>query len=103
MRLALEFTCHFFGLCRDGCFLQNVSSKTAKNLKPPPWPWLYAGMKALPLLLLAMCLSACRAAPWRSPYSPGGRAVTPIERHDRSPLSPGGRVVTPRERYHRHH
>lgn len=64
-------------------------------------PLLLAG------LLLASTLSSCVVAPVpagpavaaRSPYSPGGRYVTPGERYARSPYSPGGRYVTPRERY----
>jgi hypothetical protein len=65
---------------------------------------LCSTMKALLLLLLvSVPLTSCWAAPRRSPYSPGGRAITPMERHDRSVLSPGGRAITPREPYHRHH
>lgn len=61
-------------------------------------------MKALLLILLvSLSLTSCWVTPRRSPYSPGGRAITPMERHDRSVLSPGGRAITPRERYHRHH
>ncbi len=66
-------------------------------------PLLLAG------LLLASTLSSCVVAPVpggpvaargpHSPYSPGGRYVTPGERYTRSPRSPGGRYVTPRERY----
>lgn len=59
-------------------------------------------------LLLVSTLSSCVVAPVpagpvaaRSPYSPGGRYVTPGERYARSPYSPGGRYVTPRERYAR--
>jgi len=65
---------------------------------------LWSTMKALLLILLvSLPLTSCWVTPRRSPYSPGGRAITPMERHDRSPLSPGGRYITPRERYHRHH
>ena len=68
----------------------------------------------LSALLLAATLSSCVVAPVpggpvaghhaRSPYSPGGRVVTPREvgpgpRSPYGPYSPGGRVVTPRERY----
>lgn len=56
------------------------------------------------LALLALAtLSSCYVTPRpaRSPYSPGGRVITPMERRDRSPLSPGGVIVTPRERRHR--
>ncbi|HRH95266.1 MAG TPA: hypothetical protein PLB55_04995 [Prosthecobacter sp.] len=65
-------------------------------------------MKLLRLLLSGLflvTLSSCWVTPRpvRSPYSPGGRAITPMERHDRSVLSPGGRVITPRERYRRWH
>jgi len=57
--------------------------------------------------LLASTLSSCVVAPVpggpvaarrpHSPYSPGGRYVTPRERYARSPYSPGGVVVLPRE------
>lgn len=53
------------------------------------------------LVTLALAtLSSCYVTPRpvRSPYSPGGRVITPMERRDRSPLSPGGVIVTPRER-----
>ena len=63
----------------------------------------YAAMKALLLLLTAAALTSCWVAPRRRPLSPGGPAITPMERHDRSVLSPGGRAITPRERYHRRH
>lgn len=63
----------------------------------------YAAMKALLLLLTATALTSCWVAPRRHPLSPGGPAITPMERHDRSVLSPGGRAITPRERYHRRH
>lgn len=51
-------------------------------------------------LLSVSVLSSCYVTPRpaRSPYSPGGRVITPMERRDRSPLSPGGAYVTPRER-----
>lgn len=59
-------------------------------------------MKALLLfLLVSLPLTSCWVTPRRSPYSPGGRAITPMERHDRSVLSPGGRAITPRERRNR--
>ncbi len=63
------------------------------------------GVMKMPLLILlvSLPLTSCWVTPRRSPYSPGGRAITPMERHDRSVLSPGGRAITPRERYHRHH
>ncbi len=48
--------------------------------------------------LVSFPLTSCWVTPRRSPYSPGGRVITPMERHDRSPLSPGGPAITPRER-----
>lgn len=61
-------------------------------------------MKALLCLsLISLVLSSCWVSPRRHPASPGGRAITPMERHDRSVLSPGGRAITPRERYQRRH
>ena len=83
---------------------KNVSQNPAKRLKPVRFAWFkYAAMKALLLLLTAAALTSCWAAPRRHPLSPGGPAITPMERHDRSVLSPGGRAITPRERYHRRH
>lgn len=62
-------------------------------------------LKRLLLASLALAtLSSCYVTPRagaHSPYSPGGRVITPMERRDRSPLSPGGVIVTPRERRHR--
>jgi hypothetical protein len=58
-------------------------------------------LSGLFLATLTSCWVTPRPA--RNPYSPGGRAITPMERHDRSVLSPGGRVITPRERYRRWH
>lgn len=60
-------------------------------------------MKINLLLLAALVvttLTSCYVTPRpaRSPYSPGGRYITPMERNNHSPLSPGGRFVTPRER-----
>ena len=46
------------------------------------------------LVSLTSCLVSPRA---RSPYSPGGRRITPAEVAPRSPFSPGGRVILPRE------
>jgi hypothetical protein len=53
--------------------------------------------------IIATTLTSCYITPRpaRNPYSPGGRVITPMERHDRSVLSPGGRVITPRERHAR--
>jgi|GEM_PF-2765319 len=53
--------------------------------------------------LLVSTLTSCYVTPRpaRSPYSPGGRYITPLERNNHSPLSPGGRYVTPRERHSR--
>lgn len=59
----------------------------------------------LALLLLAASLTSCYVPPVgpaaarrpHSPYSPGGRYVTPSERYVHSPRSPGGRAVTPGE------
>lgn len=50
--------------------------------------------------LLVTMLTSCYVTPRpvRSPYSPGGRYITPMERNDHSPLSPGGRYITPAER-----
>ncbi|MDZ4405078.1 hypothetical protein [Prosthecobacter sp.] len=56
-------------------------------------------LSALLLTTLASCYVTPRPA--RNPYSPGGRAITPMERNNRSPLSPGGVIVTPRERHRR--
>ncbi|MBL9179165.1 MAG: hypothetical protein JNM65_13975 [Verrucomicrobiaceae bacterium] len=60
-------------------------------------------------VLFASSLASCYVTPRphapragaRSIHSPGGRAITPMERADRSPFSPGGRAITPRERRHR--
>jgi len=63
-------------------------------------------MKTHRILLSALfitLLSSCYVTPapyGRSPYSPystGGRLVTPREMHPRSPYSPGGSIVLPRE------
>ncbi|MFO1482575.1 MAG: hypothetical protein U1F71_04340 [Verrucomicrobiaceae bacterium] len=70
-------------------------------------------MKHQPILLSLLCvltLSSCYVTPRpygyrggaHSPYSPGGRVITPMERNDRSPLSPGGRHITPAERRSHH-
>ncbi|MBE7497200.1 MAG: hypothetical protein HS117_19840 [Verrucomicrobiaceae bacterium] len=55
----------------------------------------------LTVLLTGTALTSCWVTPRRHPLSPGGHAITPMERHDRSPLSPGGSRITPRERRHR--
>ena len=76
-------------------------------LKPSPaFGVTFIAMKAHTLVLAALflvTLSSCYVTPRRAPLSPGGRAIAPIERHDRSVLSPGGRVITPRERAARRH
>ncbi len=48
--------------------------------------------------LILVNLTSCYVTPRRSPLSPGGRFITPMERNNHSPLSPGGRAVTPLER-----
>ncbi len=65
-------------------------------------------MKIQHLILFSLSfvtLTSCYITPRaRSPYSPGGRAVLPGERHPHSPLSPGGVLVLPHEArpmYHR--
>jgi len=63
-------------------------------------------MKMQRILLATLFISTLTSCyvtprPARSPYSPGGRYITPLERNNHSPLSPGGRYVTPRERYSR--
>ena len=60
-------------------------------------------MKTTLLLASLILLSSCYITPRRSPLSPGGPRITPMERHDRSVLSPGGRKITPRERVHRYY
>lgn len=74
-------------------------------LKPSPaFGVTLIAMKSHTLLLAGLALltlSSCYVTPRRAPLSPGGRAITPIERHDRSVLSPGGRAITPRERHAR--
>ncbi len=57
-------------------------------------------IQLLLLTLVVTTLTSCYVTPRpaRNPYSPGGRYITPMERHNRSPLSPGGAIVTPRER-----
>lgn len=54
--------------------------------------------------VLLLTLTSCYVTPVapvarhpRSPYSPGGRHITPRELAPRSPYSPGGVVVLPRE------
>lgn len=76
--------------------------KFGEELETTSFPVIQcAVMKALLLLLITSSLSSCLVVPRRHPLSPGGAAITPMERRDRSVLSPGGRAITPRERSHR--